>query len=231
MDRYKFSDYRVDLSLKGEEGKYVEDPEKWKKAEAALRAALDKNKVDYTEAYGEAAFYGPKADFIAKDVLGREWQLSTIQVDFIQPERLGLKYIGEDNAEHTPVVIHRAVTGSTERFLGVIIEHFAGAFPLWLAPVQVVMVPIADRHNAFAHEVAKQLTEKGFRVEVDDSGERMNNKIRLHTQQKVPYMLVVGDKEMEAGKVAPRTRDGEDLGAMSLADFVKRAEKEIEAGK
>ena len=204
LDRYKFSDYRVDLSLKGEEGKYVEDPEKWEKAEGALRAALDKNEVDYTEAYGEAAFYGPKADFIAKDVLGREWQLSTIQVDFIQPERLGLKYIAEDNAEHTPVVIHRAVTGSTERFLGVIIEHFAGAFPLWLAPVQAVMVPIADRHNAFAHDIAEKLTEKGFRVEVDDSSERMNNKIRLHTQQKV--------------------------GAMSLADFVKRAEKDIEAG-
>jgi len=230
LDRYKFSDYRVDLSLKGEEGKFVDDPEKWARAEAALRAALDKNKVDYVEAYGEAAFYGPKADFIAKDVLGREWQLSTIQVDFIQPERLGLTYIGEDNAEHTPVVIHRAVTGSTERFMGVIIEHFAGAFPLWLAPVQAVMVPLADRHIAYAKEVAEVLFEKGFRVEVDDSSERMNNKIRLHTQQKVPYMLVVGDKEMEAKKVAPRTRDGEDLGPMSLGDFVKRAEKEIEAG-
>jgi threonyl-tRNA synthetase len=230
LDRYKFSDYRVDLSLKGEEGKYVEDPEKWARAEAALRAALEKNKIEYTEAYGEAAFYGPKADFIAKDVLGREWQLSTIQVDFILPARLDLKYIGEDNAEHTPVVIHRAVTGSTERFLGVIIEHFAGAFPLWLAPVQAVMVPIADRHAAYAKEVAEKLFDKGLRVEVDDSGERMNNKIRLHTQQKVPYMLVVGDKETEAGKVAPRTRDGEDLGPMSLSDFVKRVEKEIKAG-
>jgi threonyl-tRNA synthetase len=230
LERYKFSDYRVDLSLKGGEGKYVEDPEKWERAEDALRAALDKNKVEYSEAYGEAAFYGPKADFIAKDVLGREWQLSTIQVDFILPARLDLNYIGEDNAEHTPVVIHRAVTGSTERFLGVIIEHFAGAFPLWLAPVQAVMIPIADRHVAYAKEVADKLIEKGFRVEVDDSSERMNNKIRLHTQQKVPYMLVVGDKEMEAGKVAPRTRDGEDLGPMSLSDFVKRAEKEIKEG-
>jgi threonyl-tRNA synthetase len=230
LDRYKFSDYHVDLSLKGEEGKYVEDPEKWSRAEAALRSALDKNKVNYSEAYGEAAFYGPKADFIAKDVLGREWQLSTIQVDFILPARLDLKYIGEDNAEHTPVVIHRAVTGSTERFLGVIIEHFAGAFPLWLAPVQAVMIPIADRHNDYAQAVAEKLIEKGLRVEVDDSSERMNNKIRLHTQQKVPYMLVVGDKEMEAKKVAPRTRDGEDLGSMAVGDFVKRAEKEIEAG-
>ncbi|MDH3944682.1 MAG: threonine--tRNA ligase, partial [Anaerolineae bacterium] len=176
LERYHFSDYRVDLSLKGEEGKYVDDPEKWQRAEAALRSALNKNEVEYTEAYGEAAFYGPKADFIARDVIGREWQLSTIQVDFIQPARLGLTYIGEDNAEHTPVVLHRAVTGATERFMAVIIEHFAGAFPVWLAPIQAVLVPIADRHNEYAYEVAAQLKDAGLRVEVDDSGDRMNAK-------------------------------------------------------
>lgn len=229
LDRYKFSDYKVRLALRGEDGKFVKDDEKWEKAESALRAALDANKVDYYAEEGEAAFYGPKADFMAKDVLGREWQLSTIQVDFIQPERLGLSYIGEDNAEHTPVVMHRAVTGSTERFLGVIIEHFAGAFPVWLAPVQAVLIPIAERHNAYALEISEQLKAAGLRVEVDDSGDRMNAKIRKHQGQKVPYMLVIGDKEVEAKKVALRLRSGEDLGAITVKDFLRRVEKDIKA--
>ncbi len=230
LGRYHFDDYRVDLSLKGDEGKYVDDPEKWKAAEEALRSALDKNGVEYVEAYGEAAFYGPKADIIARDVLGREWQLSTIQVDFIQPERLGNTYIGEDNAEHTPVVIHRAVTGSTERFLGVMIEHFAGAFPVWLAPVQATLIPIADRHVEYAQEVAAKLKAAGLRVELDDSSDRMGNKIRQAQGQKVPYMLVMGDKEAEAGAVALRLRSGEDLGAVSVDDFIQRAKQDVEAG-
>ncbi|TAK13008.1 MAG: threonine--tRNA ligase [Anaerolineae bacterium] len=230
LERYRFSDYKVRLSLRGEGGKYVDDPEKWDLAEAALRAALDANKVEYFEAAGEAAFYGPKADFIARDVLGREWQLSTIQVDFIQPARLGLAYIGEDNQEHTPVVLHRAVTGTTERFLGVIIEHFAGAFPVWLAPEQVVVIPIADRHNDYARQVAAQLRAERLRVRVDDSSDRMNAKIRDAQKQKVPYMLVVGDAEMEANQVAPRLRSGENPGAMSLADFLAIARKDIEEG-
>jgi threonyl-tRNA synthetase len=230
LDRYKFSDYSVRLSLRGDEGKYVDDPEKWELAEAALRSALDANKVDYWEAEGEAAFYGPKADFIAKDVLGREWQLSTIQVDFIQPERLGLSYIGEDNAEHIPVLIHRAVTGTTERFMATIIEHFAGAFPVWLAPVQAVLVPIADRHNEHAEKVAAQLREAGLRVEVDAGSDRMGAKIRNAQGQKIPYMLVMGDKEAEAGAVAVRLRSGEDLGAMPVADFIARAKADIAKG-
>ncbi len=197
LDRYRFTDYKVRLSLRGEGGKYVQDDEKWAKAEAALRQSLDANQVDYFEATGEAAFYGPKADFLAGDVLGREWQLSTIQVDFIQPARLGLTYIGEDGQEHTPVVLHRAVTGSTERFLGVVIEHFAGAFPVWLAPVQAVLIPIADRHLDYIQEVAERLKAAGLRVEVDERGERMNAKIRDAQKQKIPYMLVVGDKEVE----------------------------------
>ncbi len=160
LGRYRFTDYKVRLSLRGEGGKYVQDEEKWSKAEAALRRALDENGVEYFEASGEAAFYGPKADFLAKDVLGREWQLSTIQVDFIQPARLGLTYIGEDGQEHVPVVLHRAVTGTTERFMGVIIEHFAGAFPVWLAPVQAVIIPIADRHLPYAQQVAEQLNSR-----------------------------------------------------------------------
>lgn len=230
LERYHFDDYRVDLSLRGEEGKFVDDPEKWARAEAALRSALDKNKVEYTEAYGEAAFYGPKADIMARDVLGREWQLSTIQVDFIQPERLGLTYIGEDNQEHTPVVIHRAVMGTTERFMAMMIEHFAGAFPAWLAPVQVVLIPIADRHSAYAEQVAAQLKEAGLRAELNDSRDRMSAKIRDAQQQKVPYMLVMGDKEQEADEVALRLRSGEDLGAMPLKDFIARARKDIEKG-
>ncbi len=230
LQRYRFTDYRVRLSLRGEGGKYVQDPEKWDKAEAALRSALQANHVDYYEASGEAAFYGPKADFMARDVLGREWQLSTIQVDFIQPARLGCSYISDDGMEHTPVVLHRAVTGTTERFLGVIIEHFAGAFPVWLSPVQTVLIPIADRHVEYCRSLAARLKALGLRVEVDERGERMNSKIRDAQKQKVPYMLVVGDQEMENGQVALRLRNGENPGAMSVDDFLTRANREIEAG-
>ncbi|HEX7567536.1 MAG TPA: threonine--tRNA ligase [Anaerolineaceae bacterium] len=231
LQRYRFTDYKVRLSLRGKAGKFVKDDEKWDKAEAALRAALDENEVDYFEAEGEAAFYGPKADFMAKDVLGREWQLSTIQVDFIQPARLGLTYIGEDGSEHTPVVLHRAVTGSTERFLGVLIEHFAGAFPVWLAPVQAVLIPIADRHVDYARQLASSLGELGLRVTVDDRGERMNAKIRDAQNQKIPYMLVVGDKEMENHQVALRLRSGENPGAVDLSTFIERWKKEVESGE
>jgi threonyl-tRNA synthetase len=230
LDRYKFSDYQVRLSLRGAGGKYVQDDEKWNKAEAALRSALDSSEVDYFEAEGEAAFYGPKADFLARDVLGREWQLSTIQVDFIQPARLGCAYIGEDGQEHTPVVLHRAVTGTTERFLGVIIEHFAGAFPVWLAPVQAEIIPIADRHMPYAEKVAEQLRAAGMRVEVDTRAERMNAKIRDAQNQKIPYMLVVGDKEMENQQVALRMRSGENPGPMGLDAFMAKAQNDIEAG-
>ncbi len=230
LNRYRFTDYQVRLSLRGSAGKYVKDDEKWVLAESALRAALDAAGVDYFEAEGEAAFYGPKADFLARDVLGREWQLSTIQVDFIQPARLGCTYIGEDGAEHTPVVLHRAVTGTTERFLGVIIEHFAGAFPVWLAPVQASIIPIADRHLPYAGELAKRLRDAGLRVEVDDRNERMNAKIRDAQNQKIPYMLVVGDKEIEQDAVALRLRGGENPGPIPVSDFIARAKADIEAG-
>jgi len=229
LTSYQFSDYKVRLSLRGEGGKYVQDDEKWSKAEAALRASLDANQVEYFEATGEAAFYGPKADFLARDVLGREWQLSTIQVDFIQPARLGLTYIGEDGQEHTPVVLHRAVTGSTERFMGVIIEHFAGAFPVWLAPVQAMLIPIADRHLEYASQVAARLKAAGLRVEVDQRGERMNAKIRDAQNQKIPYMLVIGDREAEAGAVAVRLRSGEDLKAIAVEDFIAMAKRVVDS--
>jgi threonyl-tRNA synthetase len=230
LGRYRFTDYVVRLSLRGTTGKFVQDDEKWAKAEAALRKALDANQVEYFEAAGEAAFYGPKADFLARDVIGREWQLSTIQVDFIQPARLGLTYIAEDGAEYTPVVLHRAVTGSTERFMGVLIEHFAGAFPVWLAPVQAVLIPIADRHVAYARQTADALKLQGIRVEVDERADRMNAKIRDAQNLKVPYMLVVGDKEMESHQVALRLRNNENPGAMSLEAFTSLVSKDVETG-
>ncbi len=230
LDHYRFSDYQVRLSLRGEGGKYVQDDEKWAKAESALRRSLQANQVDHFEATGEAAFYGPKADFLARDVLGREWQLSTIQVDFIQPSRLGLSYIGEDGSEHTPVVLHRAVTGTTERFLGVLIEHFAGAFPVWLAPVQAILIPIADRHLPYIREVEQMLKEAGMRVEVDERGERMNAKIRDAQRQKIPYMLVVGDQEVAQGQVALRLRSGDNPGAMPVQAFIERAHQDIQKG-
>jgi threonyl-tRNA synthetase len=230
LARYKFTDYSVRLSLRGSEGKFVADDEKWTLATNALKAALDANGVQYEAVEGEAAFYGPKADFLARDVLGREWQLSTIQVDFIQPARLGCEYVGEDGQAHTPVLLHRAVTGSTERFLGVIIEHFAGAFPVWLAPVQAMIIPIADRHAEYANKVAEQLKAQGFRVEVDSRSERMQAKIRDAQLQKIPYMLVAGDKEAEASAVAVRLRSGEDLKAKPLAEVVEMMKKAVENG-
>jgi threonyl-tRNA synthetase len=230
LQRYHFSDYQVRLSLRGEGGKYVQDDEKWMKAEAALREALEASGIDYYEATGEAAFYGPKADFLARDVLGREWQLSTIQVDFIQPSRLGLTYVGEDGLEHTPVVLHRAVTGSTERFLAVVIEHFAGAFPVWLAPTQAMLIPIADRHLEYARQVAEALRQVGLRVEVDDRGERMNAKIRDAQNQKIPYMLVIGDREAEQGTVSVRLRTEENLGAMPVQSLIERVKQEVQVG-
>jgi threonyl-tRNA synthetase len=227
---YGLTDYRVQLSLRGKEGKFVADDEKWEKATEALKAALDANGVEYEAVEGEAAFYGPKADFMAKDAVGREWQLSTIQIDFIQPARLGVEYIGEDGQPHTPVLIHRAVTGATERFLGVIIEHFGGAFPAWLAPVQAVIIPISDeKHGAYGCEVLGRLNQAGLRAEIDDSKDRMQAKIRRAQLQKVPYMLIIGDKEQAAGAVAVRLRSGEDLGALPVDTFIERAKADIAA--
>ena len=217
---YRMTDYRVQLSLRGEEGKYVDDDEKWVKATEALRRALDSEQVPYEEAYGEAAFYGPKADFMAKDALGREWQLSTIQVDFIQPARLGCTYVGEDGDKHTPVVLHRAVTGSTERFMGVMLEHFAGDLPLWLAPEHVRLVPIADRHLDYAARVRQALLDAGLRTETDDRSERMNAKVRDAELLKVPYIAILGDREAEAGTVSFRSRKEANRNGVPLDAFL-----------
>ncbi|MCB9446139.1 MAG: threonine--tRNA ligase, partial [Ardenticatenaceae bacterium] len=206
-----------------DEKKSAGDAERWQEPTEALRAALERAGLDYDIDEGGAAFYGPKIDLKMIDALGREWQLSTIQFDFNLPERFDMTYIGQDGEAHRPYMIHRALLGSMERFMGVLIEHYAGAFPLWLAPVQVVMIPITDRHVAYAEEVAKKLQDAGLRVDVDDSNERMNKKIRNAQLQKVPYMLVVGDNEVENDTVAVRTRENEDRGAISLAEFIAQA--------
>jgi threonyl-tRNA synthetase len=221
MTTYGFLEYYVQLSLRDPNHleRYAGNEETWASAEKALRDGLDALGVQYQPAEGEAVFYGPKADFMTRDALGREWQLSTIQIDFVQPARLGCQYIGEDGQPHTPVVIHRAVTGSTERFLGVLIEHFGGAFPTWLSPIQAQVLPIADRHIEYARQVQRRLSEAGLRVEVDDRSERLNHKIREAQLQKIPYMLVVGNREAEAGAVSVRLRGGEDRGSMPLDEF------------
>ncbi len=228
LNTYGFDDYYVRLSLRDQEtDKYVADDEKWTRAEEALKDALDATGIPYRPAAGEAAFYGPKADFMAKDVLGREWQLSTIQVDFIQPARLGCEYVGEDGQAHTPVLLHRAVTGATERFMAVLIEHYAGAFPVWLSPLQVVVVPVADRHLDYARQVQKTLATAGVRVEVDDSQNSMQKKIRENARQKIPYLLIVGDAESESGTVNVRRRGQKAQEETPLEDFKARVLEEV----
>jgi threonyl-tRNA synthetase len=207
--------------------KYVGNKEDWDKATEALRRAVETHDIPYEVDEGGGAFYGPKIDLKVNDALGREWQLSTIQFDFNLPERFELEYIGEDGKAHQPYMVHRALLGSMERFFGVLIEHYAGAFPLWLAPIQVVLVPIADRHVAYAEQVAADLRAAGLRVDVDAGSERMNKKIRNAQLQKIPYMLVVGDREAEEETVAVRTRDEEDRGAMPLAEFKALAAEQI----
>jgi threonyl-tRNA synthetase len=214
---FGLTDFNAFLSTQPE--KYVGDPADWDRATESLRCAVEDHNIPYEVDEGGGAFYGPKIDLKVNDALGREWQLSTIQFDFNLPARFGLEFIGEDGKAHQPYMVHRALLGSVERFFGVLIEHFAGAFPLWLSPVQAVLIPIADRHVAYAEQVAAELRAGGLRVEVDAGSERMNKKIRNAQLQKVPYMLVVGNREAEEGTVAVRTRDEEDRGAMPLAEF------------
>jgi threonyl-tRNA synthetase len=206
--------------------KFLGEVATWDRAEAALRSALDGNGRKYTINAGDGAFYGPKIDFQVVDSLGRKWQTATIQLDFQQPQRFKLTYIGADNAEHTPVVIHRAIYGSFERFIATLIEHFAGAFPPWLAPVQATLVTVADRHLPYAHEVAQRLYAAGFRVEVDERGEKLGSKIRDVEMQKIPFCVVIGDKEVAEGGVSPRRHGGEDLKFMKLDAFLAFLAKE-----
>ena len=202
--------------------KYVGSDEAWDKAQAMIMNAVAKLNLPYTVEKGEAGFYGPKLDFLFRDALGRQWQLGTAQVDYNLPERFDLGYIGEDGQRHRPVMIHRANFGSMERMIAILLEHYAGAFPAWLAPVQVTLIPVSDRHLAYAHEVAAQLRSLDLRVEVDTRNERMNAKVRDAQLQKIPYMLVVGDKEAAEKAVSVRLRTNENLGVTPLANFVER---------
>jgi len=226
LKAFGFKDFQAYLSTMPE--KHVGEDKMWHDAEIALEETLKRMGVPYEVDAGGGAFYGPKIDLKVKDALGREWQLSTIQFDFNLPERFDLTYIGEDGKEHRPYMVHRALLGSMERFFGVLIEHYAGAFPVWLSPKQVTLIPIADRHNDYAHEVAARLKKAGLRLSVDDSSDRMNAKIRNAQKRKVPYMLVIGDREMEEGQVALRRRSGESLPAMSVDAFIELARREIE---
>src|ERR671914_693393 len=230
LDTYAFTDYRVRLSLRdADDPKYLAGDERWSRAEEALRTALDASGIEYFPGVGEANFYGPKADFIAKDVLGREWQPATIQVDFFQPGRLECEYVGEDGKAHTPVLLHRAVTGSTERFMAVVIEHFAGAFPVWLSPGPAVVIPAADRDLAYARKAQRDLAKRDLRVEVDDSANSMQKKIRENARQKVPYLLVVGDEEAGEGAVNVRRRGEKEQEAAAVEVFAERVLEEVAA--
>ena len=221
---FGFSEYSIALSTRPE--KYVGDVEMWDHATNSLRGALDRKGLPFTVDEGGGAFYGPKIDIHITDALGRAWQCTTVQFDFNLPERFDLTYQDDQGGRQRPYMVHRAILGSMERFLGVLIEHYGGAFPLWLAPVQAVVIPIADRHIEYANQVQASLNAGGIRVEVDDRSERMNLKIRNAQMMKIPYMLVVGDREAEAGAVAVRLRDGEDLGAMPIADLQFRLAQE-----
>lgn len=222
------NDYRVRVSLRDPDStKYVGDPANWDKAEAACRAAARSLGVPFTEEPGEAAFYGPKIDFVVKDVIGREWQLGTIQVDYNLPIRFDLSYIGPDNQPHRPVMIHRAPFGSMERFVGVLIEHFAGDFPLWLAPMQVAILPITDNQNEYARALQEKMKALDMRVEVDDSNEKIGKKIRNAEIAKIPVMFVLGQKEVEAGQVALRRRGQGDLGVKSAEETIAELKAEV----
>lgn len=232
LDVYKdfgFKDYKFRLSLrdKNDKHKYFDDDEMWDKAESQLREILTELGLDFYEAEGEAAFYGPKLDVQLKSAIGHDVTVSTCQLDFLLPERFELEYIGEDGKAHRPVVIHRAILGTLDRFMAFLIEETKGAFPTWLAPVQVKVLPISDKHLEYANKVKEALQDKEVRVEVDDRAEKIGYKIREAQLQKVPYMLVVGDKEQEAGEVGVRNRKDGDIGAMKLEDFVEKIDEEI----
>jgi len=217
--------YTAKLSTMPDE--HMGDASTWEHAEAQLKAALESAGLPYTINEKDGAFYGPKIDFDVTDAIGRRWQCATIQLDYMQPENFDLKYTGADNAEHRPVVIHRAIFGSFERFIAILIEHYAGAFPLWLAPVQAILLPIADRHVEYARKVRQRLADDGFRVQVDERQEKIGYKIREAQLQKVPYMLVVGDRETAEGSVSVRSRAGGDLGSQPIDGFVASARDEI----
>ena len=227
LDMFDFADYSVMLSTRPE--KAVGSEEEWEVATGSLKATLEERGMPYEVEEGGGAFYGPKIDVHIRDAIGRLWQCTTVQFDFNLPRRFGLTYIGADGAEHQPYMVHRALFGSMERFMGVLIEHFGGAFPTWLAPVQASIIPIADRHHEYAESVRSALADAGLRAETDLRNERMGFKIREAQMQKIPYMLIVGDREIAAEAVGVRLRSGEDLGATPVPDLVDRIVEEAKS--
>src|SRR3989475_8612946 len=224
-----YSDFglRFSAKLSTRPDEFLGEISTWDHAEAQLKAALESARMAYTINEKDGAFYGPKIDFDVTDAIGRNWQCATIQLDYAQPENFDLKYIGADNAEHRPVVIHRAIFGSFERFIAILIEHYAGAFPVWLAPVQAVILPISDRHLAYAALVRDQLRAAGLRVELDERQEKIGYKIREAQLRKLPYMLVVGDRESTEGTISVRTRTGGDQGSSTIGEFIAKAKDEV----
>lgn len=220
--------FKARLSFRDESDKYLGDQKHWDDAQKIIEDVAKKLELDYFVAWGEAAFYGPKIDIMVYDALGREWQCATEQLDFVQPMRFGLKYIDADGSEKTPFMIHKALLGSIERFLSVYIEHTAGAFPVWLSPVQIALLPIADRHADYAKEVAAAMRKEGIRAELDDRQERLQAKIRDNTLQKVPFMGIIGDKELANGQISVRTRQGEDLGQVRIESFITTLKENID---
>jgi threonyl-tRNA synthetase len=225
LKAFGFTEFKAYLATRPE--KAVGEPARWDQAIEALKRAIAIEGLPYEIDEGGGAFYGPKIDLKLRDALNREWQMTTIQFDFNESERFDMTYVGADGQDHRPYMVHRALLGSIERFFGVLIEHYAGAFPAWLAPVQATVIPIADRHNDYAHQVAAQLKASDLRVEVDDSGDRMQAKIRAAQLQKVPYMLIVGDREMQNGAVSVRLRNNQDLGGRPVAEFIAMAQQAV----
>ena len=223
---FGFTDVRVELSTRPQHS--IGTDEMWEHATGALRGALGARQMTYKVNEGEGAFYAPKIDYHIRDCLGRSWQCGTIQVDLAMPERFNLTYVGEDNREHRPAMIHRAILGSIERFLGILIEHYGGNFPLWLAPVQVAVLPVSDRFNAYAGGVMQAFGAANLRAELDDSSDKVGAKIRRAALRKIPYMLIVGEKEAAAGTVSVRDKAAGDLGTLSVEAFVGRAREEVE---
>ena len=206
--------------------KAVGEDTRWEFATESLRSTLINRGINYELDEGGGAFYGPKIDIHIRDAIGRQWQITTVQFDFNLPERFGLKYIGADGQEHQPYMVHRALLGTMERFMGVLIEHYAGAFPVWLAPVQAEVIPIAERHTAYAKEIETTLLKANIRSHTSDNNDRMNAKIRYAQLQKIPYMLVIGDREQDSDTVSVRLRSGEDLGALAISDVIERISNE-----
>ena len=217
--------YKVELSTKPDDA--MGSDEIWEASTTALKSALEHLGMDYQVNEGDGAFYGPKIDFHVRDSIGRTWQCATIQLDFLMPERFDLNYTGSDNIEHRPVMIHRVIYGSLERFIGILIEHYAGAFPAWIAPVQAIVLPISEKHVEYALKIGKQLEDSGIRVEIDERSQKIGYKIREAQLKKVPYMLIVGNREMESDSIAVRMRSGKDLGSMKVHEFIEKISEEI----